>query len=179
MQHAPKSLGVVLAEHEDGVLRILLVTRQSACVLGESVEDLTGNREVGDDAAHDEASFASRTRLVVHVECPREKKCPRDVRCRREEQPAVDAVEVRGGQDVGRSDLGAIDVPREERRGHGQGVGDNRTASIARRRTFFQLARLFDALFGRVMRNAFNVARAAGFCGVGMLGHDAGAERRR
>jgi hypothetical protein len=177
MQHAPKSSGVVVVEHEDGVLRILLVPRRSACVTGERVEDLTGDREVGDDGAHDETSFASRARCAVHVECPREKKCPRDVRRCRKEQPAVDAVEMRGGQDVRRRDFGAVDVTREERRGDGQGVGDNGAASIARRRSFFQLARLFDALFGRVMRNVRNVARAERSGGVGKLGHDARPER--
>ncbi len=60
MQHAPSLSGVVLVELEDGVLRILLVTRRSACVTGERVEDCTGDREVGDDGARDEASFASR-----------------------------------------------------------------------------------------------------------------------
>jgi hypothetical protein len=89
----------------------------------------------------------------------------------------VDAVKVRGGQDVRRSDLGAIDIPSEECRGDGQGVGNHGAASFARRWTFFQLARLFDALFGRVMRNVRNVARAERSGGVGKLGHDARPER--
>jgi hypothetical protein len=46
MQHAPKFSGVVLVEQEDGVVRILLVERRSACVLGERVEDLAGDRKV-------------------------------------------------------------------------------------------------------------------------------------
>ncbi len=46
MQHAPKLSGVVLVEYEDGVVRILLVARRSACVLGERVEDLPGDSEV-------------------------------------------------------------------------------------------------------------------------------------
>jgi hypothetical protein len=46
MQHATKLPGVVLIEHEDGVVRILLVARRSACVLGERVEDLAGDTEV-------------------------------------------------------------------------------------------------------------------------------------
>ncbi len=46
MQHAPKLSGVVLVEHEDGIVRILLVARGSACVLGERVEDLTSDRKV-------------------------------------------------------------------------------------------------------------------------------------
>jgi hypothetical protein len=46
MQHAPKLSGVVLVKHEDGVLRILLVARRSACVFGERVEDLAGDRKV-------------------------------------------------------------------------------------------------------------------------------------
>ncbi len=40
MQYAPKLSGVVLVEHEDGVLRIPLVARRSARVLGERVDDL-------------------------------------------------------------------------------------------------------------------------------------------
>jgi hypothetical protein len=46
MQHALKLSGVGLVEHEDGVALILLVARRSACVLGERVEDLAGDREV-------------------------------------------------------------------------------------------------------------------------------------
>ncbi len=47
------TVGVLLVEHEDGVLRLLLVTqRRSACVLDARVEGLAGDRELGDDGAH-------------------------------------------------------------------------------------------------------------------------------
>ncbi len=116
-------------------------------------------------------------RFFVHVECPRKENCPRDAgRCRKE-QPAVDALEVLGRQDVRRRDFCAVDLPREERRGDGQGVGDGGASSIARRRTFFALALFLVVLLRRILRSVCGVARAERSGGVGKLGHDARPER--
>jgi hypothetical protein len=85
----------------------------------------------------------------------------------------VDALEVLGRQHVRRRDFCAVDLPREKRRGDGQGVGDDGAASIARRRTFFALTLFLVALLRRRLRNVRGVAGAEGSGGVGKLGHDA------
>jgi hypothetical protein len=96
--HTSKSLGVVGVEQEDGMLLLLLMTRRSACVLGERVEEHAGDRGVNDDGAPNESLFAARARFTFHVERPREEKRPQDVGRRRKELSRVDSVELLGRQ---------------------------------------------------------------------------------